>query len=315
MSELNSRPRPNTQREGTQARPQARFQQRATVPNTRAQASPVHTARVQPQRVQTAQVRPSQAQLIAESRQPARLVLALVLLLVAFGGVIAHDRNFWFGSDESKDTEFSRPAAAPQQPAELPQAPAIQARSLPTTTAKKAVSVAKNSSETTQVKASSSTVVSSNRTAAPLDVEVVAGDSHRTVHPGNVATKVELTNPGSKTPKYTAQLAAPTNAAELERVNSLQPTLGSGDGSYPLLAQQMKVQGSVVLQAFIGADGVIENLRVVSGPSILASAAQQAVREWRFKPYMQNGQPVETKATITVNFTIKVADNTSVKTS
>jgi periplasmic protein TonB len=65
----------------------------------------------------------------------------------------------------------------------------------------------------------------------------------------------------------------------------------------------------VVLQALIGADGVIEDLRVMSGPAILVSAAQQAVREWRFKPYLQNGQPVETKAKITVNFTIKVSDN------
>jgi TonB family protein len=283
-----------------QGRPQARLQQRAAA-------------------------RPSQAQLIAESRQPARLVLALVLLLVAFGGVIARDHQFWFGHDDSQDAEFSRPVRAQQPAAQSAPAAAIEARTVPTTTAKKPVAVVKNSSEAAPTKASDQTKTSgsavvatagaTNRTAAPLDVEVVAGDSHRTVHPGNVATKVELTNPGSSAPKYTAQLAAPTNAAELERVNSLQPALGSGDGSYPLLAQQMKVQGSVVLQAFIGSDGVIENLRVVSGPAILASAAQQAVREWRFKPYMLNGQPVETKATITVNFTIKVADNSAVKAS
>ena len=79
--------------------------------------------------------------------------------------------------------------------------------------------------------------------------------------------------------------------------------------SYPLLAQHMNVQGSVVLQALIGADGVIQNLHVLSGPAILASAAEQAVREWRFKPIVQNGQAVESKAKITVNFTIKVADS------
>jgi protein TonB len=71
----------------------------------------------------------------------------------------------------------------------------------------------------------------------------------------------------------------------------------------------MNVQGAVVLQALIAADGSIENLHVMSGPTILASAAQQAVREWRFKPVFQNGQAVETRATITVNFTIKVADS------
>jgi len=71
----------------------------------------------------------------------------------------------------------------------------------------------------------------------------------------------------------------------------------------------MNVQGSVVLQAVISTDGAIQNLQVLKGPAILARAAEQAVREWKFKPIMQNGQAVESKATITVNFTIKVADN------
>lgn len=79
--------------------------------------------------------------------------------------------------------------------------------------------------------------------------------------------------------------------------------------TYPLLGRQMKVQGSVLLQAFIGADGVIRDLRVLSGPAILASAAREAARRWQFKPYLQNGKPVDTQATIAVNFTIKVLEN------
>ena len=74
--------------------------------------------------------------------------------------------------------------------------------------------------------------------------------------------------------------------------------------NYPLLARQMKVQGSVILQALIGKDGIIQNLRVVSGPHILASAAQDAVRQWHFKPHFEGSEPVETQAKITVNFTI-----------
>jgi protein TonB len=66
----------------------------------------------------------------------------------------------------------------------------------------------------------------------------------------------------------------------------------------------MKVQGSVVLQALIGRDGNIEDLHVVSGPAILSSAAMQAVKQWRFRPYYLSGEPVETQARITVNFTI-----------
>jgi protein TonB len=74
--------------------------------------------------------------------------------------------------------------------------------------------------------------------------------------------------------------------------------------NYPLLARQMKVQGSVILQALIGRDGVIQNLKILSGPRILASAAENAVRQWRFKPHYEGREAVETQAKITVNFTI-----------
>ena len=71
-----------------------------------------------------------------------------------------------------------------------------------------------------------------------------------------------------------------------------------------MLARQMKVQGSVVLQVLIGRDGLIQNLQVVSGPPILASAAREAVRQWHFKPHYEGTESVETQARITVNFTI-----------
>jgi protein TonB len=74
--------------------------------------------------------------------------------------------------------------------------------------------------------------------------------------------------------------------------------------NYPMLAKQMKVQGSVVLQALIGQEGSIQDLRVLSGPAILSKAAMDAVRQWRFRPYLQSGQPIETEARVTVNFTI-----------
>jgi protein TonB len=73
---------------------------------------------------------------------------------------------------------------------------------------------------------------------------------------------------------------------------------------YPLLARQMRVQGSVILQALIGRDGLIQGLRVVSGPPILANAAEEAVKQWHFKPHYQGAEAVETQAKITVNFTI-----------
>ena len=74
--------------------------------------------------------------------------------------------------------------------------------------------------------------------------------------------------------------------------------------NYPPLARQARIQGSVVLQAVISKDGAIENLRLVSGHPMLAPAAIDAVKQWRYKPYILNGEPVEVETQITVNFTL-----------
>ena len=96
----------------------------------------------------------------------------------------------------------------------------------------------------------------------------------------------------------TAQRASiSTDAAASLVSHSVKP-------DYPMLARQMRVQGSVVLQALIGRDGLIQNLRILSGPPILATAAEEAVRQWHFKPHFVGSEPVETRANITVNFTI-----------
>jgi protein TonB len=74
--------------------------------------------------------------------------------------------------------------------------------------------------------------------------------------------------------------------------------------TYPPLARQARIQGSVVLAALIGKDGSIQNLKVVSGHPMLTSSALDAVRQWKYKPYFLNGEPVEVDTQITVNFTL-----------
>ena len=74
--------------------------------------------------------------------------------------------------------------------------------------------------------------------------------------------------------------------------------------NYPPLARQARIQGSVVLQAEISKDGAIENLRLMSGHPMLAPSAIEAVRQWRYKPYILNGEPVAVETQITVNFTL-----------
>jgi protein TonB len=80
-------------------------------------------------------------------------------------------------------------------------------------------------------------------------------------------------------------------------IRKVQPT-------YPPLARQARIQGSVLLQAEISKEGTIENLRLISGHPMLAPAAIEAVKQWRYRPYILNGEPVEVETQITVNFTL-----------
>lgn len=73
---------------------------------------------------------------------------------------------------------------------------------------------------------------------------------------------------------------------------------------YPALAKEMRQSGTVVLAATISKDGAISNLRVVSGPAVLQQSAIDAVSQWRYRPYLLNGQPVEVETTINVIFTL-----------
>ena len=73
---------------------------------------------------------------------------------------------------------------------------------------------------------------------------------------------------------------------------------------YPVEAKKKKVQGTVVLDAIIGKDGKIKNLKAVSGPKILQKSALKAVRLWLYKPYLLNGNPVEVKTVINVTYSL-----------
>jgi protein TonB len=74
--------------------------------------------------------------------------------------------------------------------------------------------------------------------------------------------------------------------------------------NYPPLARQARIQGTVVLRAVISKDGSIEGLTLVSGHPMLAPAAIDAVKQWKYKPYLLNGEPVEVDTEVLVNFTL-----------
>lgn len=80
-------------------------------------------------------------------------------------------------------------------------------------------------------------------------------------------------------------------------VNKVEPI-------YPPLARSARVQGQVVLNAIISKHGTIEDLHVLSGHPMLIQAALDAVRQWRYKPFLLNGEPVEVETTVTVIFNL-----------
>ncbi len=74
--------------------------------------------------------------------------------------------------------------------------------------------------------------------------------------------------------------------------------------NYPPLARQARIQGTVILQAEISKEGTIQNLQLISGHPMLAPAAIEAVKQWRYKPYLLNGEPVAVDTQVQVNFTL-----------
>jgi protein TonB len=73
---------------------------------------------------------------------------------------------------------------------------------------------------------------------------------------------------------------------------------------YPQIAKEARVSGTVVIQATISKAGLITNLRVVNGPTMLRQPALDAVRTWRYRPYLLDGEPVEVETTVSVTFTL-----------
>lgn len=253
--------------------------------------------------------------LAREQSQRRMMLVALVLLLVALLVVIYRDRDFWFPDTEDADDLDPVPATVTiQTQAPLPAISTAVAKSAGVRASSKRPSKTASANTAGSASTPNATLAASNaRTVLPpLEVEVVAGNYHRQIRAGTNSLHVDL-QPDSAQQKVPITVSADQSAANMtaNAAENLRISAEAADvvsqpvrPGYPVLARQMKVQGSVILQAMIGRDGLIQDLHVLTGPPILADAAEQAVRQWRFKPHYLNNQPVETQTSITVNFTI-----------
>jgi TonB family protein len=253
---------------------------------------------------------------MAEKKLRRKMLATLFLLLVTLAVILLKDRAIWFGAEQTLNEEESQ-ESLPTSVAQAPPPTSLHAAESAPSSVKQLPSTRKpaNAKNSLAVNGSAEPATTVVIASAPIElpaieVEVVAGDTHRKVRPGNNSVKVEMgLSSGSRAGSVTTFDWSPaTNAAETTRIASDQPDIVSRPvrATYPSLAPQMKVAGSVLLQALVRTDGTVENLRVLSGNPILISAALEAARQWRFAPHLQNGQPVETEAKIIVNFAIKV---------
>lgn len=142
--------------------------------------------------------------------------------------------------------------------------------------------------------------------SAPLQVDVIYSDGrHETIVARDSAIYLDLEGDPRQDVRASSDHAdSVVNAAEKDSLTRTEAVVRPVDPIYPLRAQQMKVQGSVVLRAEVGEDGSVQSVQVISGPEILASAAVEAVRQWRFNPAYKAGRAVPAETRIIVNFSI-----------
>jgi protein TonB len=109
------------------------------------------------------------------------------------------------------------------------------------------------------------------------------------------APAVAVNRPAEPVTTRRVQLGGKVEDAKL--ISRVQPV-------YPAPAIQVRIQGDVILHAIIGKEGDVNELQVISGHPFLVKAALDAVRQWRYRPTLLNGLPVEVETTITVSFVL-----------
>jgi periplasmic protein TonB len=104
----------------------------------------------------------------------------------------------------------------------------------------------------------------------------------------------------SSVPAPVKRIRIASRVAEANLIHDVAP-------QYPPEAGRARIEGTVVLMAVIGKDGTVKDVRIENGLPILAQAAIDAVKQWRYKPYMIEGEPVEVDSRITINFTLSAS--------
>jgi TonB family protein len=236
-----------------------------------------------------------------ESRRRVQLFFALALLLVALILVVLKNGQFW--SDILGLEDLTHLTASESFTKSTPQVN-------PTPTHKTAPRQSATSSGAPNVGALTD---APEPALSPLQVDITySSGQHQTIVARDTGIHIDLkqnpNNPSATAATASApgsQSSAGFTGAQVRFSGQTMEIVGHPvEPIYPLQAQQENVQGAVVLQAQVGEDGNVQELKVISGPAMLTTAALEAVKQWHFKPHQEGGKAVPRETRITVNFAI-----------
>ena len=173
-----------------------------------------------------------------------------------------------------------------------------------------------------RVRQESNTPPANRRDHPPVDLYAAPNFIPPTVHEGQVDSQPDLPgsfDPAASVPCTVGCIAIADNRAQPERpadvlpqtpkrivMTHLEPAMliYRVEPVFPPLARQIRRGGRVELRAIIATDGTIQSLQVVSGDAIFLQSAEAAVRQWRYRPTVLNGRPVEIDTFITVTYNL-----------
>ena len=260
------------------------------------------------------------------SRKPLIIVAAILLLAVAgyFGWSRMHatsSQTTPASSVAAQSRPPSNPAPTPTQPtSSILEQPSAEISATPLKASKPTPSVPvskppASKSPVSDIAADTTTkVAEENQSNEPLIVK--SGHAQQQPKPAAqeppqpAAPPVIGVVPSSDNKAIAGIISSPTVSVPKPAPQSLRISQGIAQGLlikrvppiYPAQAQQMRIQGAVDLAATISKEGSITNIKVLRGDPVLTSAAVKAVRQWKYKPYYLDGEPVEIQTQITINF-------------
>src|SRR5450432_687398 len=296
------------------------FGQATAIPTTPAPSGPVEMAPY------SADLDLTGGQATSRSKAP---VLAIVALL-AFAGA-----SYFGWSQLHKPAAATTATAGPLQPpppdfgaAEPAPAPAPSKTATTPTTDPSQAPVEITNRFARPARTSAAEEVAPDQVTTPVAVVPSRTSPARTSNAAPIEVKTETRRPQTAAPMQEAveapSIATLGGAREPDALNAIAHSTtampaapgsqrisqGVSDGLlikrvqpiYPQQALQMHAQGKVALQATIAKDGSVRNVKVVSGSAVLARSASEAVRQWKYRPYTLNGEPIEVQTDININF-------------